>query len=326
MAGGMSWNFDAYVTAALIDPAGEAAFALGDGQVRWEGGAGVRAHEGAILCAVPHPGGGLLSGGDDGRVVWSRPQGAEVLAQAPAGRWIDCLAAAPSQGLIAFGVGREAHVRDLADPAFARTFAHERSIADLAFDPKGRRLASATYGGAALWYARIADQKPVMLRWAGSHIAVAFSPDGRFLISSMQESALHGWRLSDARDMRMGGYPAKVKSLAFLDGGRMLATSGANGVVVWPFAGADGPMGKQAMELGFDQTALVTRVAAEADGQVLAAGLDDGRVWAAHLTNGRREEIKAEKGPPITALALGAGKVAWGDEEGGAGVADLPAL
>src|SRR5262249_38761685 len=208
---------------------------------------------------------GLLTGGDDGRLVWSRQAGAEVMARAPGGRWIESLAAAAGSGLVAFGAGKEARGRRLADKGCERVVGHERSVADLVFDPKGRRLAAATYGGAALWYAKIADQKPVMLRWAGSHIGLKFSPDGKFLISAMQENALHGWRLSDARDMRMGGYPAKVRSLAFLLGGRMLATSGANGVVIWPFSGADGPMGKSAAELAWDESALVTRVAAEQD-------------------------------------------------------------
>jgi WD40 repeat protein len=322
----MSWNFEAYVTAALFDEGGEAVFALGDGQVRWEGGASVQAHEGAILCARRHPtGAGLLTGGDDGRLAWSRPEGVEVVATAPAGRWIESLATVRGSSLAAFGAAREARVRDLADPRFERVFAHERSVADLAFDAKGRRLATATYGGAALWYAKIADQKPVMLRWAGSHIGLAFSPDGKFLISAMQENALHGWRLSDAKDMRMGGYPAKVRSLAFLEGGRFLATSGANGVVLWPFGSADGPMGKEAAEIGYEGSAIVTRVAAEPNGSRLAAGLDDGRVWAADTRGGARRDIKSEKGPPITALALAEGRIAWGDEEGGAGVAAFPA-
>jgi WD40 repeat protein len=320
----MTWDFEAYVTAALFDAGGEAVFALGDGEVRWEGGARQPAHAGAILAAIRHPTGpGVISGGDDGRVVWSRREATEVLAEVK-GRWIDCLAAAPGAGLLAFGVGREARVLDLADRSFSRAFVHERSVADLAFDARGRRLAAATYGGAALWYARIADQQPVMLRWAGSHIALAFSPDGRFLISSMQENALYGWRLSDAKDMRMGGYPAKVRSLVFLAGGRMLATSGANGVVVWPFAGQDGPMGKQAMEVGFDESTLIARVAAETAGEVLAAGLADGRVWAADVASGRRAEVRTQVGPAISALALAGGRIAWGDEEGGAGVADVP--
>jgi len=318
----MNVALDAYVTEIVADGA-QAAFALGDGGVAWEDGARVQAHGGAILAAVGHPSGqGVLTGGDDGRLTWSRPGEIRVLAEVPR-RWVDAVAVSPTSGLIAFAAGREAHVLDVKAPDFRRAFEHEASVAALAFDPKGRRLAAATYGGAALWYARIAEQKPVMLRWAGSHVGLAFSPDGRFLISSMQEAALHGWRLSDARDMRMGGYPAKVRSLAFL-GDAWLATSGANGAVLWPFAGANGPMGKQAMEIGWDESALVTRVAGDARGETLVVGLDDGRIWASHMPSERRVTLRAEKGPPISALAVvDNGRVAWGDEEGGAGILAL---
>jgi WD40 repeat protein len=316
----MPFAFDAYVTEALFD-GGRAAFALGDGSIRWENGATQPAHDGAILSAVRHPSGeGVVSGADDGRLVWSRAGRTDTLDESP-GAWIDALAASAASGLIAFAVGRDIHVRDSADPKFTRRFGHERSVAGLAFDAKGRRLAAATYGGVALWWARIADQKPSMMRWAGSHIAAAFSADGRFLVSSMQENALHGWRLGDARDMRMGGYPAKVKSFAFVDGGAWLATAGANGVVLWPFVGAEGPMGRQAAEIGFDDSALVTRVAGEAG--LLAAGLDDGRVWACDLKSQVLTPLKAEKGPPITALAVQGLRIAWGDEAGGAGVGDF---
>ena len=319
----MTFAFGAYVTESLFDRSG-AVFALGDGSVRFESGAQVQAHDGAILCAAPHPSGdGLVSGGDDGRVVWSTAASATPMAELK-GRWIDAIAASSESGLIAFAAGREAHVRDAADPAFANLLVHDRSVAGLAFDPKGRRIAVASYGGAALWYARIAQQKPHWLKWAGSHIALAFSPDGKFLISSMQENDLHGWRLSDGGDMRMGGYPSKVRSVAFVDGGRLMATSGAAGAVVWPFAGASGPMGKQAAEVGYQEGALVTRVAGWPQTRRLAAGLDDGRVWTADLTQSGVRFLKSEKGPPIAALAMSPDgrRVAWGDEEGGAGVAD----
>src|SRR5471032_493915 len=93
----MSFDFDAYVTEARFDASGLAAFALGDGSVRWEDGVRVQAHDGAILCATPHPSGdGLLTGGDDGRLAWSRVTGAsDVLAELK-GRWIDALAASPA--------------------------------------------------------------------------------------------------------------------------------------------------------------------------------------------------------------------------------------
>ena len=121
----MSFAFDAYVTAALFDRAGRAGFALGDGTVRFEGGETVEAHDGACLSAcLPPKGEGLLTGGDDGRVLVSTPAGATEIAKVQ-GRWIDCVAASAESGLIAFGAGRELHVRDPSDAAFARVFAHD---------------------------------------------------------------------------------------------------------------------------------------------------------------------------------------------------------
>lgn len=321
----MTFQYDAYVTATLFGKAGAAAFALGDGTVRFETGETIEAHDGAILSACAHPSGeGVITGGDDGRVVWSRVSGAEEIAKIP-GRWIDAVAASAESKLIAFAAGRELHVRDAADPKFSRVFIHEKSVADIAFDPKGRRIAAATYNGAWLWYAKIAEQKPYILKWAGSHVGLAWSADGKFLMSAMQENQLHGWRVADDKNLKMGGYPAKVKSLAFLAKGQLLATSGANGVVVWPFAGATGPMGKQAAEIGFDESAMVVRVAGMPGGQMVAAGLDDGRVWVCNLAAQGITPLKAEKGAAITALAMTADgkRVAWGDEAGGAGVAEV---
>ena len=325
MTPAMTFQYDAYVTAALFQKDGKAAFALGDGTVRFESGETIEAHDGAILSACLHPSGdGLVTGGDDGRVVWSRASGAEEIAGV-SGRWIDAVAASPESKLIAFAAGKELHVRDAGDPAFQRLFVHEKSVADIAFDPKGRRVAAATYGGAWLWYAKIVEQKPYVLKWAGSHVGLVFSPDGKFLMSAMQENALHGWRVADEKNLRMGGYPVKVKSMTFVAKGQLLATSGANGLVVWPFAGATGPMGKQAAEVGFEETALVTQVAGQPAGSWATWGLDDGRVRACDLVGQKMVEVKAERGPPITALAMtpDGKRVAWGDEDGQVGVAEV---
>ncbi|MFT4934630.1 MAG: WD40 repeat protein [Pseudoalteromonas distincta] len=322
----MPYEFDAYVTAALFSKSSQGIFALGDGTVRFATGEVVEAHDGAILCACLHPSGeGVITGGDDGRLVWSQTSGPQEIAEIK-GRWIDAVAASPDSGLIAFAAGKDVHVRDVADPDFARTFAHESSALGLAFDPKGRRLAVAAYGGARLWFARIAEQKPMVLAWAGSHIALAWSPDGKFLMSSMQENQLHGWRVADEKNMRMGGYPAKVKSLVFMSKGQFLATSGAQGVVIWPFGGSAGPMGKEAAEVGYDASTLVAQVAGTPTGRRVAAGLEDGRVWVCDLEGQKIEMLKAEKGAAITALAISADgkRVAWGDEDGAAGIAEAP--
>ncbi|MDP2118165.1 MAG: WD40 repeat domain-containing protein [Brevundimonas sp.] len=314
--------FDAQVTAAVFDATG-AIFALGDGSVRFEGGEFSAAHDGAILCAVAHPSGeGVVTGGDDGRLIWHRRGDAGVLATSAKGQWIDAVDASAESGLIAFSAGKTLSVIDAKDAGFRRDFQHERTVSGVAFEPKGRRIATSTYGGAALWFARIAEQKPTLLKWAGSHTAVAFSPDGAFVVTAMQDAQLHGWRLKDQKNLRMGGYPSKVRSMSFLSNGQLMATSGAQGAVLWPFVGANGPMGREATEIGFDEGSLVTLVTSQPRHGLLAAGLNDGRVWLADPAGQGLNFLKAERGAPITALAMSADatRVAWADEDGQAGV------
>ncbi|MEG1451990.1 WD40 repeat domain-containing protein [Brevundimonas sp.] len=316
----MNFTFDAQITAALFDKT-QAVFALGDGSVRFEDGSRNEVHDGVILCACVHPSGeGVVTGGDDGKVVWSRPGEAVVLAEAKG--WVDAIAASTESGLIAFSSGRTLSVIDIKDPVFRRDFQHERTVSGVAFDPKGRRVATSTYGGAWLWYARIEQQQPVKLQWAGSHLSVAFSPDGAYVVTAMQDNQLHGWRLKDQKNMRMGGYPSKIKSFAFLSKGQLLATSGAQGVVLWPFIGSNGPMGREATEIGYDESTLIAQVAASNTQGRLVAGLEDGRVWWADPAGRGLDFIKQDKGAPITALAMshGGARIAWADEDGHAGV------
>ena len=105
----------------------------------------------------------------------------------------------------------------------------------------------------------------------------------------------------------------------------MSSASGAQGAVLWPFIGANGPMGREATEIGFDEGSLVTMVAAAPRHGTLAAGLNDGRVWAAEPAARGLNFLKAERGPPIVALAMSSdgGRVAWADEDGQAGVATI---
>ena len=317
-------SFDAQVTGIVFDKAG-AIFALGDGSVRFEGGEFSAAHDGAILCAAIHPSGdGVVTGGDDGRLVWHRRDEAGVLATAK-GQWIDAVDASAESGLIAFSAGKTLSVIDAKDAGFRRDFQHERTVSGVAFDPKGRRIAASTYGGAALWFARIAEQKPTFLKWAGSHTAVTFSPDGAFVVTAMQDAQLHGWRLKDQKNMRMGGYPSKVRAMSFLSNGQLLATSGAQGAVLWPFIGSNGPMGREATEIGYDEGSQIALVASQPKHGLLAAGLSDGRVWLADPAGQGLNFLKAERGAPITALAMSAdaARVAWADEDGNAGVSTL---
>jgi WD40 repeat protein len=193
----------------------------------------------------------------------------------------------------------------------------------LAFAPKGFRLAIAHYNGATLWFPN-AQTAPEKLEWKGSHLGVTVSPDGRFLVTSMQEPMLHGWRVADRKDMRMSGYAARVRSLDWTLGGKWLATSGSNQLILWPFQGKDGPMGKQPHILAPTEVQAEV-VASHPKQEVVAVGFADGLVLIVRIEDGA--EVLARKGAaaPVTALAWSAaGKLlAFGTEDGEAGVIDL---
>jgi WD40 repeat protein len=296
-----------------------AAFALGEGEVLLGDGAHrVRAHAGAILEAASD-GTRLFTAGDDGRVVAIDSEGTtETVAEAP-GKWIDHLALGPD-GALAWSAGKT---------AFARTKKGERAldvastVGGLAFAPKGLRLAIAHYNGASLWFPN-AEAKPESLSWKGSHLGVQWSPDGRFLVTTMQEPALHGWRVADGQHMRMTGYPARVRSMAFGPGGKWLATSGATEIVMWPFATKDGPMGKQPSMLA-PYSAKVSAVAAHPKQEAIAAGYEDGLVLLIRVADGAEILVRRPDASPVTALAWSDSgqRLAFGTETGSAGLVAL---
>ncbi len=199
------------------------------------------------------------------------------------------------------------------------------TVGGLAFAPKGFRLAIAHYNGATLWFPNT-DAAPETLEWKGSHLVVMFSPDGRFLVTTMQEPALHGWRLSDGQHMRMSGYPSRVRSMGFTADEKWLATSGAQEAILWPFATRDGPMGKQPLMFApglKDQK--VTAVACHPKQAMLAAGYSDGMVLLVRLADGAEVLVRRPDGSPVTALAWrgDGGLLAMGTEEGKAALLAL---
>ena len=199
-------------------------------------------HGGAILCTVSD-GERIVMGGDNGKVIALDARGeVTLLATDPKRRWIDNVALHPD-GAVAWSAGKTAFVRS--GKGEEKSFDAPSTVGGLAFAPKGLRLAIAHYNGVTLWFPNMAA-KPEFLEWAGSHLGVTFSPDNKFLVTAMHEPALHGWRLADNRHMRMSGYPGRVRSMSWSAGGKGLATSGADTVIIWPFASKDGPMSPEA--------------------------------------------------------------------------------
>lgn len=273
-------------------------------------------HDGGIMSSAANET-MIVTGGDDGRVVLTGIDRApKTIAADAKRRWIDQVAIAPN-GAAAWSVGKT---------AFARTPKGEEksvelasSIGGIAFAPKGYRLALTQYNGVALWFPNTAAA-PEFLEWKGSHLGVTFSQDGKFLVTTMQDAMLHGWRLADSKHMRMSGYAGKVRSLSWTADGD-LATSGADQLIVWPFQGKDGPMGK-APAMMAPHKARVTAVAAHPKQAVVLAGYADGLVLMLRLKDGAEILVRAGDDQPIGALAWSprGERFAFATEEGSAGV------
>ena len=277
-------------------------------------------HGGGILSAASD-GARVVTGGDDGKVFSTDAKGDSRLIHADAKhRWIDHVAVG-ADGAVAWSAGKTAFAQiGKGEP---RSIDLPSTVGGLAFAPKGVRVAVAHYNGVTLWFPN-AQAAPEVFEWKGSHHHVAFSPNGQFLVTSMQEPALHGWRVVDRKHMRMSGYSARVRSLDWTVGGKWLATSGSEQLVMWPFQSKDGPMGKQPrMYAAFAVRA--TAVACHPKQEVVAVGYGDGTVLLVRLEDGAEVLGRGPGAAPITALCWNASGslLAFGTEAGEAGVIDL---
>ena len=278
-------------------------------------------HGGAILASAGD-GERVVTGGDDGKVVATDAAGTSAAVAAdPKHRWIDHVAIGPGRAT-AWSAGKQAFVRPA--KGAEQILEAPSTVGALAFAPKGFRLAIAHYNGATLWFPNAAGAQPETLAWRGSHLAATFSPDGRFLITAMQEPTLHGWRLADRKDMRMQGYAARIRSLAWTADGKWLASSGATQLILWPFQSKTGPMGKTPQALAPGE-AQVEMVACHPTQGVVAVGYADGLILIVRLPDGAEILARKPAAAPVTALAWSQdGKLlAFGTEDGDAGIVDL---
>ncbi|MBI1869060.1 MAG: WD40 repeat domain-containing protein [Methylocystis sp.] len=286
----------------------------------------IRAHDGVILVAASD-GRKLFTGGDDGRVVATDANGTSEVIADERGKWIDAVTIR-ADGAMAWSAGRE--VRARSPKGEVKSLALPSSSRGLAFAPKGYRLVIAHYNGVTLWFPNAAA-KPETLEWKGSHLDVTASPDGRFVITSMQENMLHGWRLADGKHMRMAGYPGKTRSFAWSPDGKWLATSGADACVLWPFQAKDGPMGQAPRECGARADVKVARVAFHPSALVVALGYEDGMALLCRIADGseilvrRPDDVQPKARISALAWDRDGGRLLFGAENGAAGLLTLPA-
>ena len=194
------------------------AVGFGDGTVRifnsGQSSEPIKAHKGVVL-SMSKDGDNILTGGDDGRFLKISIDGKINEIANFNSRWVDHVTA--NNGSLVCSSGKVVYLwaPNKKEP---KLLEHESTIGGVAFDQKGRRLAVSRYGGVTLWKKDYSNKwKSSDLIWKGSHNKVIFSPDDRYLVTSMQENQLHFWRLKDKIDSSMSVYGANVKSFSFVD-------------------------------------------------------------------------------------------------------------
>jgi WD40 repeat protein/predicted Ser/Thr protein kinase len=296
------------------------------------------------------PDGSCLAAAGDGRaaVIWDAKSHRERRTL-DAGGMISSLAFAPDGRLSAVGGDRTLRVWD-PDDGRERLAIQEidDTLASVAFSPDGTLVATGAGQSVTVVHDMSGKVSPrgerpsdVVLRDAasgrvvrrlsghnGSVHGLAFSPDGRRLVSASADRTIRTWDLTSEREPSVINAPCAIYAVAFNPAGDRFAAAGSDGVVrIWDAASgcelfalnghtnwvlglAFSPDGSRLASAGWDQTvrvwdaaggrAVLTLrghtdrvhgVAFSPDGRVLAsAGVDRTiRLWESEVTSSRAD-------------------------------------
>jgi len=311
----LAWSPDGALLAAA-SAAGPLVLFDGAGGARRQELAGHADGSNAIAWAPakPPPAGAqlLASGGQDGCVrFWSAPAGSQTAEIKLGSAWVDQLAWRPWPGraggeslCLAAAAGRKLALLG-PDGAVAHAFADApKTLSALAWQPPGGAVAAAWFGGVGVWDAgdfHSRHQYP----YGSAIAALAWSPDGRWLVAGTQDSAVHLWLPEEDQEFHMSGYETKVRELSFSPDSRWLATGGARDACVWDCSGA-GPEGREPLALPHAER--VCAVAFQNRGGLLATAAQNNEVglW-----------LPAQNGASVATVRLTApaSKLAWSPDD-----------
>jgi WD40 repeat protein len=172
----------------------------------------------------------------------------------------------------------------------------------LALDPPV--VAVACFGSVCLWRGDDFTAQKEFPYNNGIH-ALAWSPDGKWLVSGNQDPSVHLWIPADDAELHMSGYESKVKYLSFDHTSRWLATGGGRDACIWDCSG-NGPEGREPAMLPHD--APVCALAFQNTHGLLATASQDGvvRLWSPE----RQQPLRATVKMPAAAT-----KLAWSPDD-----------
>ncbi len=229
----IAWSPD-NITLAATSAAGEVALWLDGDLTTLQAGNG----ESLNCVAFSADGQFLAVGGQDGRVkIWRQSELIATLENAPA--WVDKLAWSHTSNLLAFSLGRYVQVwdADLGETVVTLNFENS-SVLAIDWRSDGQYLAVSGYQAVKVWNSQDWDEEPYVLEMPTVSVAMAWSPDGKFLASGNMDRSVTVLEWDNPDPWVMRGFPGKIRHLAWSEattqvGAPILASSSVEGIVAW---------------------------------------------------------------------------------------------
>jgi WD40 repeat protein len=233
----------------------------------------------------------LATGGQDGRVrVHASGSGQELHAWEAGGPWVEHVLWSPSGGHLAAAAGRSVRIWSRRGTLKGGYEQHASTVTSIQWSASGKGIISSCHGG--LHRLEAGRKRPLeTLDAEGSVLAVAVSPDRRYIAAGRQDACVRLWavRASEAVSYDMPGYQAKVRALAWNSASNLLATGDGAEVAVWQLGSR---VREQQLALGLRaHSERVTGLAFLGDGagsELLLSTGQDGQLCGWNVTRGRR--------------------------------------
>lgn len=255
----IAWSTQGTILAAS-SAAGEVALWENDELRIWQ-----TANDASVDClGFSHDGQFLAVGGQNGQVkIWRKDELITTLENTPA--WVDKLAWSPTNNQLAFSLGRYVQVWDADTDEIVVTLNFESSsVLGIDWCSNGQYLGVCGHRGVKVWNCQDWDEEPYIFDIPSACIAMAWSPDGKYLASANMDRTLtvvETQLLTSGNDPQpwiMRGFPGKIRQLAWSNiktesGAPLLASCSVDGIIVWEKSRQE--------SLGWEATILTNHVA-----------------------------------------------------------------
>ncbi|MBV9205768.1 MAG: CHAT domain-containing protein [Actinobacteria bacterium] len=215
-----------------------------------------------------------------------RPSQTMLLHTIPIVRHAGYVTFSPDGRILAVASGTTARLIDMTSGDTLITLVHpEFVIRGVAFSPDGGRIAIGSSAGTAIICDTATGSRFFKIRAnrSGAQLQdLAFSPDGRLLVTAGEDMTAQAWDAGNGRRLQTLAHDGVVYDLAFSPDGRLLATASLDGTArVWDVA-------RSRQLLTLRHVREVYGIAFSPDSRLLATGCRDksARVW--DLASGRK--------------------------------------